>query len=126
MSPSESKGVCMRGRLAAVAVAVCAAFVALPANAATKVDFADGFVLVGSHPLFARGMNAAPAMYEDYLYIGSRSDGMPHHPHAGVLVVNVADPENPEVVGEIGSPDEGVPMETSRELRVWPEQKLLM
>jgi hypothetical protein len=116
----------MMPRTLAASLAACLVLLTLPAGAATQVDFAEGFTLIGSNPLFARGMNAAPAMYEHYLYIGSRTDGMPQHPHPGVLVVDVADPENPEVVGEIGSPDEGVPMETSRELRVWPEKKLLM
>lgn len=82
--------------------------------------------MVGHDPLFARGMNAAPAIFEDFVYVGSRTDGSPQHPHPGVLVVDVKKPEEPEVVGEIGPPNEGNVGETSRELRVWREEELLM
>lgn len=120
-------------RIAAVLVilAVSLSLVPLAVPAAPSLPLAAGevarnFELVGHDPLHARGMNAAPAMYDHYLYIGSRTDGQPHHLHAGVLVVDVADPAHPAVVGEIGIPDEGLPKSTSRELRVWPDQKLLM
>jgi hypothetical protein len=43
-----------------------------------------------------------------------------------VLVVDIANPAAPQVVGEIGAPFEGNMGETSRELRVWPEERLLM
>ena len=71
-------------------------------------------------------MNAAPAIFRNFVYVGNRTDGAPGHEHAGVLVVNVKNPARPRVVGEIGPPDEGVPGITSRELRVWPKKKLLM
>jgi hypothetical protein len=87
---------------------------------------ARNFELVGHNALFARGMNAAPAIYRDFAYVGSRTDGGPGHEHAGVLVLNIKDPSRPRVVGEIGRPHEGVTGITSRELRVWPEKKLLM
>jgi hypothetical protein len=80
--------------------------------------------LVGHSPLLNRGMNAAPAVKGDYAYVGSRTDGT--HVNAGVLVVDVSDPSSPQVVHEIGPPLEGNPGETSRELRVWPEQNLLL
>src|SRR6266568_4246307 len=51
----------------------------------------SNFQLVGHNPLYHRGMNAAPAIFGNYLYVGNRSDGI-----------------------------------TTRELRVWPQQKLLM
>ncbi|MGH2844845.1 MAG: LVIVD repeat-containing protein, partial [Thermoleophilaceae bacterium] len=79
---------------------------------------------VGHSPLLNRGMNAALAVRGDYAYVGSRTDGT--HLNAGVLVVNVSDPSSPQVVGEIGPPFEGNVGETSRELRIWPEQELLM
>jgi hypothetical protein len=82
------------------------------------------FELVGHSPLMNRGMNAAPAVYDHYVYVGSRTDGA--HPFAGVMIVDVADPSAPEVVGQILPPDEGMVAQTSRELRVWPQQKLLM
>src|SRR5688572_28434553 len=80
--------------------------------------------LVGHSPLLNRGMNAAPAVKGDYAYVGSRTDGT--HVNAGVLVVDVSDPSSPQVVHEIGPPLEGNPGETSRELRIWPEQNLLL
>ncbi|MGH3658584.1 MAG: hypothetical protein ACRDUA_18160, partial [Micromonosporaceae bacterium] len=33
------------------------------------------FTLVGHNPLFERGMNAAPAIFDHFVYIGNRSDG---------------------------------------------------
>jgi hypothetical protein len=87
-------------------------------------------------------MNSSPAIFEDFLYVGNRTDGSSEcvpaegvpdpsvqtcpHPHPGVLVVDISDPANPQVVGEIGPPLEGNVRETSRELRVWPQQKLLI
>jgi hypothetical protein len=71
-------------------------------------------------------MNSALALSGGYAYVGSRTDGSPGHTHPGVLVVDVRDPAGPRVVSEIGPPLEGNPGETSRELRVWPSQHLLM
>jgi hypothetical protein len=103
------------------------------------------FQLVGANPLFARGMNAAIANYDHFIYVGNRTDGSSRcgvgdprigttgidscpHPHPGVLVVDVADRTNPTVVGEFGQEFvTGANVgQTSRELRVWPAQKLLM
>ncbi len=82
------------------------------------------FELIGHTPLLNRGMNAAPAVYGNYAYVGSRTDGS--HPDAGVLVVDISNPANPQVVYQIGPPEEGNVGQTSRELRVWPEQELLL
>jgi hypothetical protein len=71
-------------------------------------------------------MNAALAVYDGYAYVGSRTDASEGHEHAGVLVVDIRDPTRPNVVHEIGPPDEGNVGETSRELRVWPRQQLLI
>jgi hypothetical protein len=100
------------------------------------------FKLVGHNDLFGRGMNAAPAVYRNYVYIGNRTDGslpcaqtggvQPCHASAnvhrrpGILIVDVADPSEPKVVGEIGPPHASLPGITTRELRVWPEKKLLI
>ena len=100
----------------------------------------SNLTLVGQNPLFGRGMNAALAIYQQYAYIGNRTDGSSTcgngdprgpanacpHPHPGVLIVSAADPAQPRVVGEIGPPFEGNSGITSRELRVWPQQKLLI
>lgn len=84
------------------------------------------FELVGSNPLNMRGMNAAPAIFENFMYVGNRTDGSAQHINPGILVVNIANPAAPTVVGEIGPPNAGNRSETTRELRVWPQQKLLM
>ena len=83
--------------------------------------------LVGHSPLNNRGMNAALAIKGDYAYVGSRTDAKANNANgAGVLIVDIKDPSAPEVVGEIGPPDEANPGESSREMRVWPEQNLLI
>ncbi|MGH3369292.1 MAG: hypothetical protein ACRDPR_04770, partial [Nocardioidaceae bacterium] len=110
------------------------------------------FRLVGHNPLFARGMNSAPAIFDRFLYIGNRSDGSNScgdlnasgpvapvltptnpdgtctHVHPGILTLDIANPANPTVVGEFGTEFvTGANVgQTARELRVWPEQKLLM
>ena len=94
-------------------------------RAATNKNAPGQFELVGHDPLFSRGMNAALAVYGDYAYVGNRSDAS-QTPFAGVAVVDVSDPSAPSVVGQIGPPDEGLPGESSRELRIMPEQGLLM
>lgn len=51
------------------------------------------------------------------------------HPHPGILIVDIKNPASPAVVGEIPAPlnPAGQPVGiTSREVRVWPEKKLLM
>jgi hypothetical protein len=91
----------------------------------------NNFQLVGTNPLGNRGMNAALAVHGNYAYVGSRTDGKPwgtqlNLNHAGIMVVNISNPANPTVVGEIGPPDEALTDQTSRELRIWPEQELLI
>ncbi len=71
-------------------------------------------------------MNAGLAVQGDYAYVGNRTDGYKSHVHPGVLVVSIRDPARPRIVGEIGPPEEGNPGETSRELRIWPAQHLLL
>ncbi|MDP9416248.1 MAG: hypothetical protein M3P48_00030 [Actinomycetota bacterium] len=71
-------------------------------------------------------MNAAPAVYRNHVYIGNRTDGSEGHRRPGVLVVDASNPAASHVVGEIGPPNAGNIGETTRELRVWPRQKLLM
>ncbi|MEA2476913.1 MAG: hypothetical protein QOF16_299 [Actinomycetota bacterium] len=107
------------------------AILAAPAAASPRshVTIAQGtppgsFELVGHNSLDMRGMNAAPAVYGDYAYIGSRTDGL--HPNSGVYIVNIKDPSNPTTVGQIGTPNEDNVGETSRELRIWPQQHLLI
>src|SRR5260370_6812291 len=95
----------------------------------------SNFQLVGHNPLFNGGVNAGPGILENYLYGGNRSDGSRTcpdgsagcaHVHPGILILNISDPGQPQVVGEIGPPFAGNVGITTRELRVWPQQKLLM
>lgn len=119
-------------------------------------DTSLNFEQVGHNALFNRGENAAIAIFDHFIYIGNRSDGSNScgdfngtgpivpvltptnpdgtctHVHPGILIVDIQDPTEPRVVGEIpadiaapnaaGQPA-GV---TSRELRVWPQKKLLI
>ncbi len=117
---------------------------------------AHNFELVGHNPLFNRGMNAALAIYDHFVYVGNRADGSNScgdfngtgpiapvltptnpdgtctHVRPGILIVDIQDPENPTVVGEIpasiAAPNAaGKPFGvSSRELRVWPQKKLLI
>src|SRR2546425_8336540 len=88
----------------------------------------SNFELVGNNSLFDRGMNAALAIFDHFVYVGSRTDGsnscgdlnsigpivpvLPPtnpdgtctHVHPGILIVDIADPANPTVVGEIPAP----------------------
>ncbi|MBA2273388.1 MAG: hypothetical protein H0W21_05710 [Actinobacteria bacterium] len=110
----------------AVPLAVQAHNEPLSRNRSPAAGSAKNFELVGHNPLFRRGMNAAPAIYKDHLYVGNRTDGSRGHDRPGVLVVDIKNPRHPRVVHEIGPPDEGVASQSSRELRVWPEKKLLI
>jgi LVIVD repeat len=69
-------------------------------------------------------MNAALAVRGNYAYVGSRTDGP--EPDRVVYVVDISKPSAPEVVHEIGPPQEGNEGETSREMRIWPEKDLLI
>jgi hypothetical protein len=71
-------------------------------------------------------MNAGLAVWQDHAYVGNRTDGSRRHPHPGVVVLDIEDPSNPEIVGEIGRPGAGNPGESTRELRVWPGRRLLL
>jgi hypothetical protein len=117
-------------RLPVLVVLVALTFVPLETSAdvqtAESAATLVNFQLVGHDPLNNRGMNAAPAMFENYIYVGNRTDGSPNHTNPGILVVDVANPADPNIVGEIGRPNAGNQSETTRELRVWPQQKLLM
>lgn len=112
-----------------VALSLAATAQARPTPAGLQEEGPPGsFELVGSEPLMNRGMNAAPAVSGDHVYIGSRTDAKDdgNSNNAGVMIVSVKDPAAPEIVGQIGPPDEGNVGETSRELRIWQSKKVLI
>jgi hypothetical protein len=89
-------------------------------------EISQNFELIGHTSLNDRGMNAAIAAHGDFVYVGSRTDSLPNHKTPGILVVDVANPAAPRIVHEIKQPDAGAIGETSRELRIWPQQELLV
>ena len=69
-------------------------------------------------------MNAAIAVQGDYAYVGSRTDRHEGEPaFGGVMVVDISDPSDPDLVGEPFDPKAG---ESTRELRVWRSQDVLI
>src|SRR5215510_8262557 len=131
-------------------LAMLAIALAVPAVVLGDVTVAPGggtpgtssnFELVGHDPLFNRGMNSQVTIYGHYAYIGNRTDGSSTcgfgdprgyltqncpHPHPGILIDDISNPAHPTSVGEIGLPFAGQVGITTRELRVWPQKKLLM
>src|SRR5712691_7026732 len=116
----------LRTRLLRVLALVAAASASLlsPASGQAAVVVGAGggtagtshnFQLVGRNPLFGRGMNAALANFDHFLYIGNRSDGSNScgdldgagtpvltptnpdgtctHVHPGILIVDIANPQ---------------------------------
>ncbi|HYH27446.1 MAG TPA: hypothetical protein VEA19_01575 [Actinomycetota bacterium] len=116
--------------LAVLALAVTAPAGALPTPARAQKAAATGsFELVGHSPLENRGMNAALAVHGNYAYVGSRTDGKPldnNLTRGGIMIVNISNPATPTVVGEMSVPNEGNQGESSRELRVWRSQDILI
>lgn len=82
--------------------------------------------LVGHNPLLNRGMNAAIAIHGKYAYIGSRTDTYGNPELAGIMIVDISNPARPRIVGKLGQPQAGNPGESTRELRVWPSQNVLV
>jgi hypothetical protein len=104
------------------AVQTTAAAPVLAAGAPAKPK-SGSFTQVGHNALLNRGMNAAIAIQGDHAYIGSRTDGGHDGPFGGVMVVDISDPSRPTLVGERFDSHPG---ESSRELRVWRSQNVLI
>jgi hypothetical protein len=107
-------------------VAIVAVTFLLPATAtaAPSKEKTGSLTQVGHEPLMDRGMNAAIAIHGDYAYIGSRTDGGHEGmPHGGVMIVDISDPADPRL---LGPPFDAKPGESSRELRVWKSQDILI
>jgi hypothetical protein len=110
---------------ALAAAAISALVLVLPA-VATADHRPERAVIseVGHEPLMDRGMNAALAVNDDYVYIGSRTDGGHEGmPHGGIMVVDVSRPDRPRLVA---GPLDAKAGESSRELRVWRSQDILI
>jgi hypothetical protein len=78
---------------------------------------AGRFDVVGHADLGARGLNSALAVAGDTVYVGTRNDAH------GVAIVDISDPTQPTMVGELGGPIPGI---SSRELRAVPDLNLLV
>ena len=76
--------------------------------------------IVAHSDLGARGMNSALAVAGDTVYVGSRIDNRP------VLIVDVANPAAPAIVGEIGAPAQALAGMSARELRAVADLNLLV
>ena len=108
-------------------VAVAVLMVVLPGTVAAQQQPTGALSLVGNNPLMNRGMNAAIAIHGDYAYIGSRTDFYDNAPDAsGIMVVDISDPSDPVVANVVGPPLSANPGESSRELRVWQSQDILI
>ena len=111
------------------AVMAAAAMLLLLPGVATAGGWPEGperatIEQIGHEPLFDRGMNAALAVNGDYAYVGSRTDGGHEGmPHGGIVVVDIDDPRRPRA---LGPPLDAAPGESSRELRVWRSQDILI
>jgi hypothetical protein len=136
----------MKPRLLIVTVVSAVILLWPAATRAATPSTSRNVQVVGQNPLFNRGLNAAAAIFDHFLYVGNRTDGSSRcgrndprrtpttldscqHPHPGILILDIDDPSNPTVVGEIPAPlnTAGQPVGvTSREVRVWPDQKLLV
>jgi hypothetical protein len=88
-----------------------------------------GFVLVGESDLGGRGGHAAIALAGDVAYVGARIDAVAAAEvgaTADVLIVDLADPAAPAVVGALGPPEQGLAGMSARELRALPDLDLLV
>jgi hypothetical protein len=105
-------------------VTLAALILLVPATASAKPPKTGSITQVGHDPLMNRGMNAAMAVHGDYAYIGSRTDGGHEEmPHGGVMVVDISNPSDPTL---LGPPFDAMAGESSRELRVWRSQDILI
>ncbi|MBD0280761.1 MAG: hypothetical protein ICV69_00990 [Thermoleophilaceae bacterium] len=110
-------------------LAIVALTLVLPATATATPKWSKpklgSIAQVGREPLMNRGMNAALAVHGDYAYIGSRTDGGHEGmPHGGIMVVDISRPSRPRLLTD--SPIDAKPGESSRELRVWRSQDILI
>ena len=79
---------------------------------------------VGHEPLLNRGMNAAIAVHDDYAYIGSRTDG--GHAAARTAASSWSTSRGRTSRGWSKGRSTASPGESTRELRVWQSQDILI
>ena len=95
-----------------------------PATPAAQRMKTGALKKIGHEKLMSRSMNSAIAVHGDYAYVGSRTDGgHPGQHQGGILVVDISDPSDPTLLGR---PFDAKPGESSRELRVWKSQDILI
>jgi hypothetical protein len=112
------------GTSSATGNVVLASSAATSAPVGARKDKPGRLTQVGHEPLMNRGMNAAIAIHGDYAYIGSRTDGgHAGQPQGGLMVVDISRPSRPKL---LGPPFDAKPGESSRELRVWRSQNVLI
>ena len=137
----------MKPRLLIAPIALAAVLLNPAAGPAATPATSQNVQLVGQNPLFNRGLNAAATIFDHFIYVGNRTDGSSRcgfgdprrtdpsfgldscpHPHPGILILDIQKPSKPTIVGEFGTEftTGALAGQTSRELRVWPEKKLLM
>jgi hypothetical protein len=124
-SADREEGEMSKSALFKALVGIAAVVLIVPAVAAAGQPKTGSIRQVGHEPLMNRGMNAAIAVHGDYAYIGSRTDGS-HvgQPQGGIMVVDISRPRRPELLTE--TPIDARPGESSRELRVWRSQDILI
>ncbi|HZN87802.1 MAG TPA: hypothetical protein VFB44_02410 [Thermoleophilaceae bacterium] len=111
--------------VALVAIAALALLLPAAAPAAKPPPKVGSLTQVGHDPILNRGMNAAMAIHGDYAYIGSRTDGGHEDmPMGGLMIEDISDPTDPELLTD--EPLFAAPGESSRELRVWRSQDVLI
>jgi hypothetical protein len=105
-------------------VGLAAVVLMLPAVASGQ-ERTGSIEQVGHEPLMNRGMNSAIAVHGDYAYVGSRTDGShAGQPQGGIMVVDISRPRRPELLTE--TPIDAKAGESSRELRIWRSQDILI
>src|SRR5215207_8089434 len=106
-------------------VAIAAVTLLLPATVTAQPTLGTGSITqVGHEPLMNRGMNAAIAVQGDYAYIGSRTDGGHEGmPHGGIMIVDISEASDPDLAA---GPLDAHAGESTRELRVWRSQDILI
>ena len=123
LDAATSRGVLASGPGRQAATSGGTSLVALGSAPAVQAPKTGSLTQVGHEPLLNRGMNAAIAIQGNYAYVGSRTDAHEGMPTGGIMVVDISNPASPRLVG---GPFDAKAGESSRELRVWRSQDILI